>query len=168
MTLMRVTFTRTAERRYRVDVVREQGDPLLMNPAPGYDSELPHDVMHFLVERELGLHGAVFGQLAAGGTAGTFRPAVGRIGGRLARKSRNLKREGRAQMQLSERLVQLCHARWLGRRLTDSEVRELHAAGPVERVFEALDATREQWRALPIGGSLTLDWARRAPPAKRS
>jgi len=50
---------------------RRQGGPGV-NPAPGYDPVLPHDLQHFIVERALGIEGAVFGQLAAGGTAGTF------------------------------------------------------------------------------------------------
>jgi hypothetical protein len=45
-----------------------------MDPAPGYDAKLPHDMAHFIVENELGISGGVFGQLASGGTAGTFIP----------------------------------------------------------------------------------------------
>ena len=45
-----------------------------MNPAPGYDDYLPHDLLHFVAEAEWNLDGAVFGQLARGGDAGTFYP----------------------------------------------------------------------------------------------
>jgi hypothetical protein len=45
---------------------------LHMDPAPGYDPRLPHDAAHFIVENELEITGAIFGQLAAGGTANTF------------------------------------------------------------------------------------------------
>jgi hypothetical protein len=70
---VKVTFTRTSERRYRVSVEGPDIEPLYMDPAPGYDNKLPHDAAHFIVENELGILGGVFGQLAAGGTANTFR-----------------------------------------------------------------------------------------------
>jgi hypothetical protein len=50
-----------------------------MSPAPGYDTFMPHDLQHFIVERALGIDGAIFGQLAAGGTARTFH-AIGAPG----------------------------------------------------------------------------------------
>jgi hypothetical protein len=42
-----------------------------MDPAPGYDPRLPHDMAHFVVENELGITGGVFGQLAQGGVCST-------------------------------------------------------------------------------------------------
>ena len=68
---MDVEFRRTGERRYAVTII-VPGRPMLeMNPAPGYDTRMPHDLIHFVVERELGIRHGIFGQLAAGGTAGT-------------------------------------------------------------------------------------------------
>ena len=43
-----------------------------MDSAPGFDPRTPHDLQHFIVEQELGIKLGIFGQLAAGGTAGTF------------------------------------------------------------------------------------------------
>ena len=48
---MRVTFTKTGDHRYGVSVERESASNLKMHPAPGYDDWLPHDMVHFLVER---------------------------------------------------------------------------------------------------------------------
>ncbi len=64
---MKVTFTRTGERRYKVSVEGKGVVTSFMEPAAGYDERLPHDLAHFVVERYLGLKGAVFGRLAAGG-----------------------------------------------------------------------------------------------------
>jgi hypothetical protein len=69
---MKVTFTRTAERRYRVFVEGPGVVPSWIEPAPGYDDRLPHHMVHFVVENELGIRGGVFGQLAAGGHARSF------------------------------------------------------------------------------------------------
>jgi hypothetical protein len=71
---MKVTFTRTGDRRYRVSVEGPGVVSSWMEPAAGYDPLLPHDLAHFVVENELGISGGVFGQLAAGGLAGTFHP----------------------------------------------------------------------------------------------
>jgi len=71
---MLVTITRTSQRSYAVRVAPVGHPALEMNPAPSYDERLPHDVVHFVVENELRLARGIFGQLAAGGRAGTFRP----------------------------------------------------------------------------------------------
>ena len=71
---MDVTFTRTGERRYAVSA-----GALAMHPAPGYDDEIPHDLVHLAVELACGIPMGVFGQLEAGGTAGTFQPADGSV-----------------------------------------------------------------------------------------
>jgi len=69
---MKVQFHRTGERRYAIVVLREGQEPLRMDSAPGYDSLMPHDLQHLIVEQELGIRLGIFGQIAAGGTAGTF------------------------------------------------------------------------------------------------
>ena len=69
---MQVTFTRTGERTYSIAAQRRRGDVLHMPRGPGYDPWLPHDVVHFVIERHFEIDRGVFGQLAAGGDAGTF------------------------------------------------------------------------------------------------
>jgi hypothetical protein len=69
---MILIFRRTGQRGYAVEAKRQSFPDLEMNPAPGYDALMPHDLMHLVVEAQLGLTRGVFGQLAAGGDAGTF------------------------------------------------------------------------------------------------
>src|SRR6478752_6374499 len=71
---MQVKFERTGQRRYAVAVLRSEHGDLRMDPAPGYSDLIPHDLVHLVVEEEFGLRDAIFGQLAAGGNAGTFVP----------------------------------------------------------------------------------------------
>src|SRR5215510_8758390 len=85
---MFVTFVRTGERRYAVRAAVEGKAALEMSPAPGYDPMVPHDLQHFIVERALGIEGGVFGQLAAGGTAGTFNVVEMREKSRRTRERR--------------------------------------------------------------------------------
>ena len=63
---MQVTFTKLPGRRYEMTVARERGPALAPRNGPGYHDWLPHDAVHFLVEAEAGLSGAVFGRIAAG------------------------------------------------------------------------------------------------------
>src|SRR3546814_20690810 len=64
---------RSGERRYSVRVERAAAPTLVMDPAPGFDRDLPPDLVHFAVEGVLGLKAGVFGPIAAGGDAGGFR-----------------------------------------------------------------------------------------------
>src|SRR5690606_13546292 len=100
---MLVTITRTRSRGYGIRVAPPGLPALEMSPAPSYDELLPHDVVHFVVEEELRLAGGIFGQLAAGGDAGTFRLVPGaesprdraRAQRRLRERGERLHREGR-------------------------------------------------------------------------
>ena len=87
---MQVTFTKTGKRRYRVSVEGPGVVAAWMEPAPGYHERLPHDMAHFVVENELGLAGGIFGQLAAGGTAGTFQPVDVEVRRKFVKKGSKL------------------------------------------------------------------------------
>jgi hypothetical protein len=146
---MNVTFTRTGERRYSVRVERER-EPrvLVMDPAPGFDAFLPHDLLHFLVESELGIASGIFGQLAQGGDAGTFRPAE-RASGRSKRRGERLRRAGKTDAAVSEMLTHEVGTAWRKRTSVRGELQSLAV-----RVREVALL----WRAVEVGGSLTLTW----------
>ncbi len=157
-----------------------------MNPAPGYDAFMPHDLLHFVVERELGLTQGIFGQVAAGGTARTFHASaqgVGRAHARTRRRARargeSLAREGSESAAQSERSTYICLYEWL-RRSTDvarrhraqdfkDDVSGMRSAMPtheakalnaamIDRICAALDGTSRQWTELGDGQSFTLVW----------
>lgn len=180
---MEVRFKRTGERRYAITIFRESHPTIEMNPAPGYDPIMPHDLAHLIVERELGLRRGVFGQIAAGGNAGTFHvlPVAGenkrgtaRLRRKVTRRGETLLREGREDAALSERAVHLCQNEWLSR-LTVSNPRKL-VANPssqskllsaedtlltdeaLNRVCASLDWASEQWKALQVGESFSVLW----------
>jgi hypothetical protein len=154
---MQVTFRRTGERRYAVEVERSGAPPLVMDPAPGYDERMPHDLAHFLVERDLGIAHGVFGQLAEGGTAGTFRRADGVVDRRLKRRSARLLLEHRADLARSERAAGRCMAAWTkgGRPSADPDV---------ERVCASFDEVSARWQELAEGEAVTLEWVEARGP----
>jgi len=163
---MQVSFTRTGERRYRV-VARRTGAPeLVIEPAPGFDAHLPHDLVHFLVERHWGLREGIYGDLAAGGDAGTFRPTEGARDRRWVKKHAGLVTSGR-DMDRSEALAAAVFAAWQGHRgaveRASDYARSAAAlagvtAAELAAVMPACDEAADAWRALRTGESMTLEW----------
>jgi len=152
---MKVTFTRTAERRYRVSV--EGPVPSWMEPAPGYDARLPHDMAHFVVENELGISGGVFGQLAAGGHARTFHPTADKASRKVAKRGNRIAATNRDDAMLSEKVVYLACRKWNN---AHSEVSPIEgvSAEDISRVCREFDAVSAVWSKLAVGGSITLVW----------
>jgi hypothetical protein len=172
---MIVSFKRTGARRYAVIVDLPGQAPQVMDPAPGYDDDIPHDLVHYVVEAELGMTAGVYGRAAKGG--GTFVGAgdVGLNARERARQQRKQqKRESslRArddasarEMETSERLAALCDVAW--RRKHGQRPDALRKA-PVPlseqdvartaKVVARLDELAPLWRALPIGEQLSFEW----------
>jgi hypothetical protein len=136
---MEVTFKRTAERRYAVIVERPGAPTLIMHPAPGYDGRMPHDLAHFIAERDETIEHGFFGQLDAGGHAGTFHRADGVVDRQLKRRGDRLVRQHRADLARSERAA-----------------RRIELAARAGR--EAVDLSA-RWSALAIGEAMTLAWS---------
>jgi hypothetical protein len=145
---MQVTFWRSAERRYGVQVTRTESPDVVMHPAPGYDDHVPHDLVHFFVETHFGLRDGIFGQLAAGGDAHTFVDPSGSMRERRRMKARNAA-SGR-DIARSEELAAAVHRAWVRRSADDDP--------ELARAAAALDELAERWRALGVGGRLTLTW----------
>jgi len=145
-----------------------------MDPAPGYDDDIPHDIVHYVVEAELRLSNGVYGRAARG--AGTFittaeQDASPRERARQQRKQQRRERALGAQdarhaadMQQSERLAGLCDIAWRrkqGQRPDPSRsapVPRAEDAAAVERVVARLEAIAPRWRSLAIGDELVFEW----------
>ena len=155
---MRVTFTRTGERRYRISVTGPGVVESWMEPAPGYDARLPHDMAHFVVENELGIKGGVFGQLAAGGTANTFHPVDEARKRNLVKRGRKIAARERKDALLSERCVAVACGRWTNDPLAP-KMAEGVAEHDIERICRAFDMVSAKWRGLRIGESMVLTWS---------
>ena len=188
MKTMQVEFHRTGERRYAVVVLREGLPDLTMNPAPGFDPLMPHDMLHFLVEQELGLSHGIFGQIALGGTAGTFHNqpsetsnsrADSRLRRQTARRGKKLLKVNTGECAQSERATYICLYDWLAH---SSDEKLQHRAGEMKANFDSIlgqmteterkmlnkeklaeirrrmDDLSHQWSVLKEGQSITLNW----------
>jgi hypothetical protein len=160
---MEVTFTKVDGRRYLVAIDRELGPPLVPRFGPGFDELMPHDLAHFLVEEYFGIERGVWGQLAAGG-GGIFFPVPEDNTLSYRRRAQRIGHAGRADMQRSERLVVITVAAW-----EQTIDRVDHVPSPfqdevdppaLEGAVRRLSEVADRWRALPFGGSITLEWPR--------
>ena len=185
---MILVFRRIGQRRYAVEAKRAPFPDVEMNPAPGYDERMPHDLMHLVVEAQLGLSRGVFGQLAAGGDAGTFHPSLeqnlssreaARVRRRLKARGKTLLRDGRDESAQSERATYICWSEWLARsksrgqlagaQATAQQARqvrdlapamELHALSErkLEEICQHLDELSSHWSRLEVGESMAVRW----------
>ena len=163
---MNVTFTRTAERRYRVSVEGPGVVSSWMEPAPGYDARLPHDMAHFVVENELGITGGIFGQLAGGGHARTFHPTDEQASRKVAKRGKRLAATNRGNAMLSEKVVFLACRTW-NNDLSGVTPLEGVSAEDIRRVCREFDAVSAIWSELAVGESVTLVWRGSAARAVR-
>lgn len=185
---MIVIFQRTGQRRYAVEAQRPGRPDVVMNPAPGYDRLIPHDMMHLVVEAGLGLTRGVFGQLAAGGDAGTCHVPMNsgessrklaRVRKRVKGKGSKLLREGRDESQRSERATYICWYEWLARSSSSDRVKlsqamakqakQVRDAGgdselqfltekKLDEICKHLDHLSSHWSNLEVGQSIAVRW----------
>lgn len=171
---MRVSFHRTGDRRYAVSIEREQAGDLRMDPAPGYDPLLPHDVVHFVVETSCGLRDGIFGQVAAGGNAHTFVPTQELRTKAWARRTARRNQATGTQLGRSEELAAAVYPRWLRRGGHTPSPHYTHLDPPptdltdveLDAIYERLDDLSLRWRALGVGQSMTLAWPWPERPAR--
>jgi hypothetical protein len=182
---MFVTFVRTGQRRYAVQATVDGKAVVEMSPAPGYDPMVPHDLQHFIVERALGIEGGVFGQLAAGGTAGTFNAVVN---SESSRRTRERRKRTAKQAKLtfrrddpvrSERATYVCWHYWLSQssdptlrakaremektvcsllKNMRADERALYSAAKLTEIRAEFERLSARWSKLEVGGSFTEPW----------
>lgn len=138
-----------------------------MEPAPGYDDRLPHDMAHFVVENELGIKGGVFGQLAAGGHARTFMRTAEPQRRKVAKRGDKIAASNRDDAALSEKVVWLACGTW-NKKLSGVPAVQGVSAEDIDRVCREFDAVSAVWSKLAVGESITLVWrGQAARPTKR-
>jgi hypothetical protein len=155
---MKVTFTRTGEKRYRVSVEGPNIVPSYMDPAPGYDPLLPHDMAHFVVENTLGLMGGVFGQIAIGGTAGSFQAVDTAKQKKIKRRGKKLASSNRKEAALTERVIFRAQRIWMKGDMSDVPRVVDVSDSDIERVCTEFERVSTTWSKLRVGESMTLEW----------
>lgn len=168
---MILVFRRTGQRRYAVEALRPGLPVVEMNPAPGYDQLIPHDMMHLVVEAQLGLTRGIFGQLAAGGNAGSFYLAlksdqgsrkITRARRHAAKRGKRLLRDGRDDCLQSERATFICGQEWRARS-SSGEAQNTGGANEfgarkLDEICKHLDELSSRWSGLDVGQSVAVRW----------
>ena len=183
---MDLVFRRTGQRRYAIEAMPSGLPTLHMDPAPGYDEHLPHDMLHAIVEAVLNLNNAIFGQLASGGDAGTFylkeagklSRNEARLRRRIKKKGVQLSRKGEAESLQSERASFVCWQEWLSRSSNPLLRKKSHAMteqmqhirnAMTQEELELLDKKMDQicahldtlsacWHKADLGKSMGIRW----------
>jgi hypothetical protein len=136
---MEVSFHRAVDRKdlrpwvARVRKMRVEGSIL----GSSVGDELPHDLVTFVVERELGMADGFFGTVAAGGTFRSMAKKRHRAGRQVI--ARNRLALGRAEG--------VVHEHW-----------DAWRQGRATPCADAFETTQDAWRACPPGTALTLSW----------
>jgi hypothetical protein len=155
---------------YAVIIRRDDG---LTVRLPGYDRKwrVPHDLAHFVAEREFRLNKGVFGSIAAGAMFTNMTVVDGRQRFDAKVRSRAVLRAHTAEIGIAELVAGVVHQGVeRGERYEEVWVRLRGAWGTVRsgpcpyhpetlrRVLAILAALAERWQALPAGEWLTLRW----------
>jgi len=165
-------------------VERDDGVVYRMDGFTVMGSDLPHDVRHLIVERELGVSDGIFGAIAAGTVWTSMHHLRGRRPPHSADRSEQLKRTQRERVRRAELLANLVEAiavlddpspdeinRVARMRLSVVPVMEPGAdpadviALPPPAVLaaaaSALQVEAARWARLRVGEELVYEW----PPA---
>jgi len=169
---MRITITKGTSAD-RVAVTRADGSRASFAfPKKG---PYPHDAFHFFVERELGLAAGFWGLVASGMSPDDVQ-ALALAGGHASAKRAGLPAAGIVELLQAERLVECFEAAsWSGgaddaalMAMAEPAWAASHVPPPpgvpaqLGAIRVGLDDFLDQWRALPEGGALDLEWPQMA------
>jgi hypothetical protein len=171
-----ITFQRLSAWQSASVALRDDGVTVRV---PGYGPvlPLPHDLAHYIVERELGLTRGFWGSVAAGAMFPGMAVLAGRRRPHATERGTAVIKANSAQITRAESLVGgFTVALHEGRTATDSALlRALNAdatatgGAPVDpatlaRASAALNETVARWRDVPTGGVLAVRWEQPGGP----
>ncbi len=149
-------------------VERDDGVVFSMRGAGG-GADLPHDLVHALVEQQLAVPDGIWGCVADGVVWGSMQHVSGRRPPHGAERSARLKRERAERIQWAEELADL-----VGRLARCAEVlphQPARAGVDADRLAAAVQELRDagrRWAALEPGAEWVVEWAPRGARALSS
>jgi hypothetical protein len=182
---MRVTFPRPADHQQGYAVIeRDDGVVYRMDGFIG-GPDLPHDVRHLIVERELRVTDGIFGAIAAGIVWTSMHHLRGRRPPHSADRSQQLKRTQRDKVMRAELLANLVEAVAVLDDPSPDEIRRiarmklsvvpvvepgmdpaaaiaLPPPAALAAAARALQVEAARWARLRVGEEIAYEW----PPAK--
>jgi hypothetical protein len=170
---MRVTFPRLPDHQRGYALV-ERDDGVVYRLYGGTAGRrLPHDVMHLVVERELGIRDGIWGGIAAGVVFDSMRYVRGRHPPHAAELShqppRGFRRPGPRAELLADLVASAAALDQLNsdtiRRLAEAKLPGQEDVDPVAIAVaaRALQVEAARWARLRIGEELCYEWPGRGP-----
>ena len=145
-------------------VERDDGVVFAMRGAGG-GAELPHDLVHAVVETGLRLPDGIWGCVADGVVWGSMRHVSGRRPPHAAERSARLTRDRAAAVQQAEDLADLVARLARGAEVLRGQVAALGVPDVrLEAAAKALRDATSRWAGLVPGEELVVEWTR---PSRR-
>jgi hypothetical protein len=170
---MEITFTKAGERTYEVVARRDDGVTLRVR-TPDKPLKIPHDMAHYVIERELNFERGFWGSIAAGAVFGTMDVVSGRQPPHAAERSAALIKASYREQAAAELYVAVMQG--VAREGKEQDWRYVNScldevwrpfrwqrpqvtAEDAVRVCRALREVESLWTALPVGESVKVTWA---------
>ncbi len=168
---MRVTFPRLPDHQ-RAYALVERDDGVVYRLYGGTAGpRLPHDIMHFVVERELRIRDGIWAGIAAGVVFDSMRYVSGRRPPHAAERSGRLLHGFRSPGLRAELLADLVSSAAALDNLTHDKIRRLADAklsvlpetqvdpAVIATAARALQVEAARWARLRVGEELCYEWA---------
>ena len=171
--LMRIEVKRLdGDGRYETVITRDDGVSFRIQGV-GHAFAIPHDLAHYLVEKALTIEDGFWGSVASGAVFASMTHLAGRWKPKASEKSSTLLKANARALIEAEVLVRIFNdtieqgygenSTVLAGRLQDrlaSPRTKLRPISPsdISAVYAAYKALQQDWRTLPIGGTLTRQW----------
>jgi hypothetical protein len=176
---MRVSFPRLPDHQRSYALVeRDDGAVYRLFGGPA-SPRLPHDIMHFVVERELDISDGIWAGIASGVVFTSMRHVTGRRPPHAAARSRELLADSHYRLLRAEALANLVECVAALDHPSDGQIRRLTAVrlsvlpsaeldpAVIAAAATALQVEASRWARLRVGEELTYTWPR-TPLAPRS
>jgi hypothetical protein len=169
---MTVVFTKINWHKYSSIATRDDGVSVAI-PGFGSSKPLPHDVVHFITEDELGVDYGFWGCVAAGAIYKGMVVVAGKLRHDSKRKSEEIIKGNGQKISEAEILAGIIliilnegiQNEWSKIQFVQksawraaSPSRPLMTHGEVKRICARLEGLCERWQALPNGRTLELTW----------
>jgi len=168
---MRVTFPRLQDNKSGYSVVERDDGVVYQLRGSRAGTALPHDIMHLVVERELGITDGIWGGIAAGMVFTSMRHVRGRRPPHVTERSVLLKRTYRDRIRRAEALGNLVEAiaalddpsadeirRLTGAKLSALPMPEALSPQAFAAAARALQVEAARWARLRPGEELRYEW----------
>jgi hypothetical protein len=189
---MRVRFPRLADHQKGYAVVeRDDGVVYRMDGFTVMGPDLPHDVRHLIVERELRVSDGIFGAIAAGTVWTSMHHLRGRRPPHSADRSEQLKKAQRGRIRRAELLANLVEAIAALDDPSPGEINQIArmklsvvpvvepGADPADVIAlpppaalaaaaRALQVEAARWARLRVGDELVYEWPPASPASVRT